>query len=477
MVTGLKSLRISILGWLDNSQYAANTTAKNQIDWARAIPFVGLHLACFGAIFVSFSWFALIFALALYVIRMFAITAFYHRYFAHKAFKTSRIGQFIFAVLGASAVQRGPLWWASHHRNHHAHSDDVVDAHSPHQHGFLWSHIGWFLSRANFSTQLERVKELAHFPELRFLDRFDVIIPIALAASIYALGETLAFTAPHLNTNGFQLFIWGFILSTVLLYHGTFCVNSLAHKWGKRSYASEAAEDGQQGLEKWRSGRYALVLADVHMPVMDGYEMTRALRSEESRRGLPRTPVVALTAAALKGETERCLNAGMDDYLAKPVSIAELVGCLQKWLPHTQHPDASTPVIGTSALPLPPTSTRLAPLDPQTLDILTGGDRKEIRALLDDFLDATAQDLAALLHARETGDTAGMASEAHKIKGAARMVGAPELAFAATELELAAKSADWPHLLPLLVEIQAAVERLQRHVQAVYPGAVNSGES
>ena len=238
MVTGLKSLRISILGWLDNSQYAANTTAKNQIDWARAIPFVGLHLACFGAIFVSFSWFALIFALALYVIRMFAITAFYHRYFAHKAFKTSRIGQFIFAVLGASAVQRGPLWWASHHRNHHAHSDDVVDAHSPHQHGFLWSHIGWFLSRANFSTQLERVKELAHFPELRFLDRFDVIIPIALAASIYALGETLAFTAPHLNTNGFQLFIWGFILSTVLLYHGTFCVNSLAHVWGKRRYAT-----------------------------------------------------------------------------------------------------------------------------------------------------------------------------------------------------------------------------------------------
>ncbi len=239
MLKTLNSLRISLFGWLDNSHYAENTTsAENQIDWPRVIPFVMLHLACFGIIYVGFSWFALLFALALYIFRMFAITAFYHRYFAHKAFKTSRAGQFIFAILGASAVQRGPLWWASHHRNHHAHSDEVIDAHSPHQHGFLWSHIGWFLSRANFSTQIDRVKELAHFPELRFLDRFDVIIPIALGASIYALGETLAFSAPHLNTNGFQLFIWGFILSTVLLYHGTFCVNSLAHVWGKRRYAT-----------------------------------------------------------------------------------------------------------------------------------------------------------------------------------------------------------------------------------------------
>jgi stearoyl-CoA desaturase (delta-9 desaturase) len=239
MLKRLNSLCIALFGWLDNSHYDANTTVtENQIDWPRVIPFVALHLACFGIIYVGFSWFALLFALVLYVVRMFAITAFYHRYFAHKAFKTSRIGQFIFAVLGASAVQRGPLWWASHHRNHHAHSDELVDAHSPHQHGFLWSHIGWFLSRANFSTKYDRVKELARFPELRFLDRFDIIIPTALGASIYALGEALLITAPHFDTNGLQLFVWGFILSTVLLYHGTFCVNSLAHVWGKRRYAT-----------------------------------------------------------------------------------------------------------------------------------------------------------------------------------------------------------------------------------------------
>jgi stearoyl-CoA desaturase (Delta-9 desaturase) len=234
----------SLAAWFDNNQLDNNQletaldAKSHQVDWTRVLPFALLHLACLGVIFVEFSWFALFFALSLYVLRMFAITAFYHRYFAHKAFKTSRLGQFVFAVLGATAVQRGPLWWASHHRGHHAHSDELQDVHSPQQHGFLWSHLGWFLSRANFATQIERVKELAKFPELRFLDRFDVLIPIALGTSIYALGETLAYTAPHLNTNGLQLFIWGFVFSTVLLYHGTFCVNSLAHVWGKRRYVT-----------------------------------------------------------------------------------------------------------------------------------------------------------------------------------------------------------------------------------------------
>jgi stearoyl-CoA desaturase (Delta-9 desaturase) len=234
----------SLAAWFDNNQLDNNQletaldAKSHQVDWTRVLPFALLHLACLGVIFVEFSWFALFFALSLYVLRMFAITAFYHRYFAHTAFKTSRLGQFVFAVLGATAVQRGPLWWASHHRGHHAHSDELQDVHSPQQHGFLWSHLGWFLSRANFATQIERVKELAKFPELRFLDRFDVLIPIALGTSIYALGETLAYTAPHLNTNGLQLFIWGFVFSTVLLYHGTFCVNSLAHVWGKRRYVT-----------------------------------------------------------------------------------------------------------------------------------------------------------------------------------------------------------------------------------------------
>ena len=235
MLQPKQSLFASFISWFDNEATSA-TASNHHIDWWRVIPFVLMHLACFALIWVGFSTFALIFAIALYAVRMFAITGFYHRYFAHKAFQTSRLGQFIFAILGATAVQRGPLWWAAHHRNHHAHSDQETDAHSPVQHGFLWSHIGWFLSTVNFATHLDRVKELAKFPELRFLDRFDIIVPIVFAVSIFGLGELLASTAPHLQTNGWQLLVWGFVISTVALYHATFSVNSLAHVWGKRRY-------------------------------------------------------------------------------------------------------------------------------------------------------------------------------------------------------------------------------------------------
>jgi stearoyl-CoA desaturase (Delta-9 desaturase) len=226
-----------LFSWFDN-EVASNSgdTQAHQIDWWRVIPFVGLHLACLSLFWVGWSWFAVIFAVLLYAIRMFAITGFYHRYFAHKSFQTSRFGQFVFAIIGATAVQRGPLWWAAHHRDHHVHSDQENDAHSPVQHGFFWSHMGWFLSSANFATKFDRVKELAKFPELRFLDRFDVLVPVIFAVAIYVLGEVLAAYAPELNTNGPQLLVWGFVLSTVVLYHATFSVNSLAHVWGKRRY-------------------------------------------------------------------------------------------------------------------------------------------------------------------------------------------------------------------------------------------------
>ncbi|HEY0561941.1 MAG TPA: acyl-CoA desaturase [Methylophilus sp.] len=236
-MTRLRPLLKFFFSWFDN-QIAAEKRAhkENHIDWWRVIPFVLLHVACFSLIWVGWSWFAVIFAIVLYAIRMFAITGFYHRYFAHKSFQTSRVGQLIFAIIGATAVQRGPLWWAAHHREHHVHSDQDQDAHSPVQHGFFWSHMGWFLSTTNFATKFERVKELATFPELRFLDRFDVIVPVLFAIAIYGLGELLANMAPHLHTNGLQLLVWGFVISTVALYHATFSVNSLAHVWGKRRY-------------------------------------------------------------------------------------------------------------------------------------------------------------------------------------------------------------------------------------------------
>jgi len=228
-----------MLAWLDNSATASQETHAEEthtVDWLRVLPFVLLHLACLTVIWVGWSWFAVLFAACMYALRMFAITGFYHRYFSHKAFRTSRAVQFLFALFGSTAVQRGPLWWASHHRHHHANSDRQEDAHSPVQHGLLWSHLGWFLSDAHFATRNDRVKELAAFPELRFLDRFDVLVPALFAGAIYGLGNWLEHAAPQLGTSGWQLLVWGFVISTVVLYHATFSVNSLAHTWGSRRY-------------------------------------------------------------------------------------------------------------------------------------------------------------------------------------------------------------------------------------------------
>ena len=234
-----KFLSNRLLRWLDSSVMpTSNDDTENKVDWLRVIPFLLLHFACISVIWVGWSAFSVAFAVLLYGIRMFAITGFYHRYFSHKAYRTSRLVQFLFAALGSTAVQRGPLWWASMHRHHHAYSDRHEDAHSPVRHGFLWSHLGWFLSDAHFATRTERVKELARFPELRFLDRFDVLIPLIFAVAVYALGDWLETAAPELATNGWQLLVWGFVISTVALYHATFSVNSLAHGWGSRRYAT-----------------------------------------------------------------------------------------------------------------------------------------------------------------------------------------------------------------------------------------------
>src|SRR5690606_19322831 len=207
----------------------------------------------------------------------------------------------------------------------------------------------------------------------------------------------------------------------------------IARQLALAGFASEAAEDGAEGLARWREGHYGLVLSDVHMPELDGYALARAIRREEAERGLPRTPIVALTAAALKGEAERCLAAGMDDYLAKPVPVSTLAECLQRWLPQAAPPGAEAP----APRPLPQLGHPPA-LDPSVLNALTGGDGASSRRLLGDFLDATAEDLAALQAALGAGDAPAVARQAHRIKGAARLVGAVELAAAAEAVEQAA---------------------------------------
>jgi stearoyl-CoA desaturase (delta-9 desaturase) len=198
--------------------------------------YLAVHLACLGVIWVGWSWTAVWVAAVLYFVRMFAITGFYHRYFSHRTFETSRFWQFCFAVLGNSSSQRGPLWWASHHRHHHKHADTEADVHSPSRYGFWWSHIGWLTDPANLYTRWEYVKDWAKFQELVWLDRFDKVVPILLGVALFGVGELLAHTSPQLRTNGAQLVIWGFFISTVVLFHGTCTINSLSHLFGFRRY-------------------------------------------------------------------------------------------------------------------------------------------------------------------------------------------------------------------------------------------------
>ena len=205
-----------------------------RVEWVRILPFMAMHAACALVFVVGWSPVALAVAGALYVVRMFGITAFYHRYFSHRAFRTGRVVQFLGAVLAASAVQRGPLWWAAHHRQHHRHADTPRDAHSPHAHGFWWSHVFWFTNRQNFATDLSQVPDLAKFPELRWLDRNDVAVPLLLLAALAGLGGALGAWAPELGTGALQMVVWGFFVSTVVLFHVTSSVNSLGHLLGKR---------------------------------------------------------------------------------------------------------------------------------------------------------------------------------------------------------------------------------------------------
>lgn len=228
----------------------------------------------------------------------------------------------------------------------------------------------------------------------------------------------------------------------------------IARQLALAGYASEAASSGQEGLQRWRSGRYALLLSDVHMPGLDGYGLARAVREHEARDGLPRTPIVALTASALKGEAEACQAAGMDDYLVKPVAVARLAACLRRWLPHTAPPPGPSPALASDE--------RARVLDGGVLRELLGDSGGDAAEVLDDFLAVTRQDLAELQSARAQGDLAGVRRQAHRIKGAAALIGALELGEAAQAVEQAAHDEDWTSLLAVLSELETALERLRR---------------
>ncbi len=198
--------------------------SEDRPNWKRSAPFLAFHLVPFLALWTGVTWRAVGFAVVAYVVRMFFITAGYHRYFSHRSFKAPRLVQFLLAFGGTTALQKGPLWWAAHHRAHHRFSDTEQDIHSPLR-GFWHSHIGWIMSDRNTATDLNAVKDLARFPELRFLDRYDWIGGWVVGVASFLVA-------------GWSGLVIGFFLSTVALWHGTFTVNSLAHVMGRRRYAT-----------------------------------------------------------------------------------------------------------------------------------------------------------------------------------------------------------------------------------------------
>jgi stearoyl-CoA desaturase (Delta-9 desaturase) len=193
--------------------------------WAQ-LPMLLVHVVALGAFFVPFSWSLVWLCLGMYWLRVFGITAGYHRYFSHRTYKTSRAFQFVLAWIGSMAVQKGVLWWSAHHRHHHRYSDQYGDLHSPGLQGFLWAHIGWILATDYERTEIQRVPDLARYPELVWLNTWHLVPPITMAVALFLIG-------------GVPWLLWGFFLSTVICWHSTFVINSLTHMFGRRRYVTK----------------------------------------------------------------------------------------------------------------------------------------------------------------------------------------------------------------------------------------------
>jgi stearoyl-CoA desaturase (Delta-9 desaturase) len=194
-------------------------------QWFNVLGITAIHAGTVIAVIRGVTWKLAALAVATYFIRMFAITAVYHRYFSHRSYKTSRWLQFLLAVLGTTATQKGPLWWAGTHRVHHKYSDTERDVHSPIRRGLWYAHLGWWLGRDHEESDFKRIPDFAGFPELRWLDRHHVVGPLGMIALLLLLGGT-------------DVFLWGYVVSTCALMHGTFMINSLAHVVGSRRYAT-----------------------------------------------------------------------------------------------------------------------------------------------------------------------------------------------------------------------------------------------
>lgn len=217
---------LAVISWFDNAPASgAYDDGDRRLDPLRALPFLALHVLAVMAFWVTPTPGLLGLAAGLFAVRMVAITGIYHRYLGHRSYQAPRWFIFLGSFIANSSAQRGPLWWAAHHRHHHRHSDEPADTHSPRE-GFWHAHCTWFLTRGAFRTRAELMPDLASRWELRLLDRFDWLAPLLLAVACWLWA-------------GWPGLLWGFAVSTVVLFHATFTINSLAHRWGSRPYATD----------------------------------------------------------------------------------------------------------------------------------------------------------------------------------------------------------------------------------------------
>lgn len=222
----------------DSSSGKTRSLSATELDYRAIAQFIFLHVGCLLLFWTGVSWTALAACFAFYCLRIFAISAGYHRYFSHRSYKTGRTFQFMLALVGCMANQKGPLWWSAHHRYHHSHSDRESDIHSPSRHGFWWAHCLWIFSSRYRNADPKLSANFAPYVELRLLDNYYLVPPLFSAALFFLLGVTLNRVRPELQTSGLQMMAWGFFVSTVLVHHAIYGVNSIAHTLGSRRFTN-----------------------------------------------------------------------------------------------------------------------------------------------------------------------------------------------------------------------------------------------
>jgi stearoyl-CoA desaturase (delta-9 desaturase) len=200
------------------------------------VVFWAVQVSALLAFRVPFTWMMLGLWAASHFLRAIGLTLSFHRYFAHRAFQMNRGARFVWAFIGTAAMQKGPLWWAGHHVNHHKYADRDGDPHSPAISGVYYAHIGWFLNDARhdrIEASNPVIRDFGKLPEIAWLDRYYAVPPLALAAAMYWIG-------------GLQWLVWGFCVPTMTLAHATFAINTVNHMFGSRRF--ETLDDSRNNV-------------------------------------------------------------------------------------------------------------------------------------------------------------------------------------------------------------------------------------